>query len=136
MPVVGEKKMPAPVGGASAAGGYDQPTAGATPVSWKVARTNDFVLAEFTIEGGVIQPSDLSSVQLPIQPEEEGHLGLVISGRGPVWLYAYLVHQAHPFAWVATYDPRLQGAVVVASHVEGVKEGDVVPVDYTSLSFS
>jgi len=43
--------------------------------------------------------------------------GVVISGRGPVWLYAALVHHFHPAAWVATFDPRLAGGVVTQRHV-------------------
>jgi CRISPR-associated protein, Csx3 family len=42
--------------------------------------------------------------------------GIVIEGRGAIWLYGYLVHECHPAAWVGCYDPRLDGAVVVATH--------------------
>lgn len=55
--------------------------------------------------------------------------GVIFSGRGPVWLYGYLVHQAHPFAWVGIYDPRLRAAVVVESHVpRAPRAGDLIPL--------
>lgn len=50
-------------------------------------------------------------------------------GRGPIWLYGFLVHFYHPTVWVATYDPRLGGAVVVESHSPGVEPGDVIPFE-------
>lgn len=105
-------------------------------VDWKIAETDKYVFAEFTIQGGVISPSDIEKIQLPIPPHKAAGKGIILSGRGPVWLYAKLVHDAHPFSWVATYDPRLKGAVVVATHNPDVKVGEVIPVNYDSLIFS
>lgn len=45
-------------------------------------------------------------------PEVNCTKGLVLSGRGPVWLYCFLVHYYHATAFVATCDPRLGGAVL------------------------
>ena len=73
---------------------------------------------------GVIQPSDLQGLELP-----EGlklSQGIVLEGRGPIWLYGYLVHLCHPAAWVGCYDPRLEGAVVVETHTPGVAVGQVI----------
>jgi CRISPR-associated protein Csx3 len=53
--------------------------------------------------------------------------GVVLSGRGPIWLYGYLIHNYHPAAWVAVYDPRI-GAVVVQSHTRNIAVGDVIDV--------
>jgi CRISPR-associated protein Csx3 len=61
----------------------------------------------------LIAPKDLRSLTLP--PGIDTTVGVVITGRGPIWLYTYLVHELHPTAWVACYDPRL-GAVVVTTH--------------------
>ncbi len=70
-------------------------------------------ILKFEIEGdGLIEPADLAQIEVP--PLEEG-IGVVISGRGPIWLYSYLVHELHPFPWVACHDPRL-GAVVTQRH--------------------
>jgi len=54
--------------------------------------------------------------------------GIVISGRGPIWLFGTLIHEFHPAKWVACFDPRLGGGVVVQSHDPEVKVGDVVEV--------
>ena len=59
----------------------------------------------------------------------DGTKGVVLSGRGPVWLYAALAHNYHATAWVGTFEPRLAGAVVVERHVETAPAvGAVVPV--------
>lgn len=73
---------------------------------------------------GVIAPDDLKELKLPegIQFSQ----GVVIEGRGPIWLYGYLVHLCHSSAWVACYDPRLSGAVVVQTHTKGVSVGSLI----------
>lgn len=70
-------------------------------------------LLEFAIDGGVCEPADLAGLN---PPNVEGTQGVVISGRGPVWLYAALAHHYHVTAWVGTFDPRLGGAVVTSRH--------------------
>jgi len=47
----------------------------------------------------------------------------------PVWAYGTLIHYFHAAKWVATFDPRLKGGVVVATHDAGVPLGAVVPVN-------
>ena len=54
--------------------------------------------------------------------------GVVLSGRGPIWLYCFLVHHYHPAAWIATYDPRL-GAVIVQTHHPKYRVGETVQID-------
>lgn len=58
-----------------------------------------------------------------------GQEGVVISGRLPVWAFAALAHALHARPWVATFDPRLGGGVVVASHDPARRVGEVVPLD-------
>jgi len=53
----------------------------------------------------------------------------VLSGRGPVWLYGFLVHFYHPTSAVAIFDPRLGGAVVVESHNQDFKVGDLIKIE-------
>ena len=76
-------------------------------------------------------------VDRPITPEEplpplpavpRGAL-VVVEGRAPIWRYGLAFHRLHgsPAAAVAVYDPRL-GAVVVASHHPGFREGQVIDV--------
>ena len=73
-----------------------------------------------------ISPKDLKILK---PPKLRGDKGVLISGRGPIWLYCFLVHCYHPTRFVATYDPRERGAVVVESHSSEYKAGDIVPVN-------
>lgn len=85
--------------------------------------SDNLQILEFT-GPDVLTPADLVGLKLPNANTKKG---IVISGRGPVWLYAYLVHECHVFPFVATNDPRLGGFVVVQSHTPGVKPGDILP---------
>lgn len=77
----------------------------------------------------LFSPEDLKSLRPPNPIAEDfAHKGVILSGRGPIWLFGFLVHFYHPTAWLATYDPRLQGAVVVESHSPAVEVGEVIPV--------
>jgi len=96
----------------------------------KITSTQEETYTLISIElDGVIEPSDLKSLTgLPdIVSESRAHLGIVLSGRAPIWLYGYLIHHYHPCAWVAVYDPRL-GAVIVQSHDKKYTAGDIIPV--------
>lgn len=75
-------------------------------------------MVTFTIPGGVITPPELPKVVEEFELLIQSHLagGIVISGRGPVWLYVALAHAAHPAKWVGTYEPRSGGAIVCSSH--------------------
>jgi len=97
-------------------------------IDFKVSDLPDLeaVLVEFEIEGGVTTPEEAFSVPLPEVPPARG---VILSGRGPVWLYGRLVHHFHPARWVAVFDPRLGGAVVVASHWPEVKPGRLIKLD-------
>ena len=82
----------------------------------------NYTLISFSFEGN-LSPDDLAGMQ---PPAVDGRLGVVLSGRGPIWLYGALVHEYHPTAWVACFDPRLGGAVVVQSHCPTVAVGQVI----------
>jgi len=90
-----------------------------------IAEPKDFQILDFFITGdGIIAPQELQNIALPAELDHKR--GVVINGKGPVWLFAHLVHLCHPTAWVATADPRL-GAVVVENHVPaGPRVGDVI----------
>ena len=84
-----------------------------------------FQLLEFTLpDNGIISPEELKYIDLP-----EGidfRKGVIIYGKGPVWLYAFLSHELHIAKWLATYDPRI-GAVVVQSHeINSPQVGDII----------
>jgi len=85
---------------------------------------------QITTDDGVIAPADIQGLKLP-----EGivfNQGIVIEGKGPIWLYAYLVHECHPAAWVGCYDPRL-GAVVVATHTHEVRVSQVLKLELPAM---
>lgn len=81
-------------------------------------------LIAFEIEGGITDPKEVFSTPLPDVPQ---NMGVILSGRGPIWLYARLVHHFHPARWVAIHDPRI-GYVVVQSHVKERYEGEILEV--------
>lgn len=95
-------------------------------IKWTMTTTATYTVAAFEIEGGIVEPSELKDIDIPAEiPRDRG---LIISGRGPIWLYAHLIHMAHAWAWVATHDPRL-GYIVVQRHVATApKLGEVLPV--------
>ena len=72
----------------------------------------------------IINPDDLIGLELPAGINS--NRGVVISGRAPIWLYSYFVHELHPTKWVACYDPRISGGVVVATHSDQASIGQII----------
>lgn len=102
-----------------------------TGLRWTLTEAPDFTLAAFEVvdPGGVLIPSTIRDVALPPAVIVRRDRGLVLSGRGPVWLYAYLTHLAHTYKWLGIGDPRLGGAVIVARHAPDAPElGSVLPI--------
>lgn len=56
----------------------------------------------------------------------------MLSGRGPIWLYCYLIHYYQPTKFIATFDPRI-GAVIVESHNPDYKVGEIIEVNVNEL---
>ena len=92
----------------------------------KAIQYEGFAVVEIELPNQSCEPSDLKELELPNGLNHQE--GIVFSGRGPVWLFGCLVHQAHIFKWVGTFDPRLGGAVVVETHGGDRHVGEVVPV--------
>jgi CRISPR-associated protein Csx3 len=86
-----------------------------------------FRLVKFEIPGGVTTPAEAAAAAMEVADKLPGDKPVLINGRGPVWLYAMLVHEAHPAPAVGTYDPRLLGYVVVATHSAEYRLGQVIP---------
>ena len=59
-------------------------------------------------------------------PAVNGAKGVVLSGRGPIWLYCFLTHFYHPTKFIATYDTRLEGAVIVERHAVEYQIGSIL----------
>ncbi|MEJ5287586.1 MAG: CRISPR-associated protein, Csx3 family [Candidatus Kapaibacterium sp.] len=85
----------------------------------------NFQILDILLENnGIISPLELNTVEIP--SEIDWSKGVVIAGRAPIWLYTYLVHQCHPSAWVAIYDPRW-GAIVIQTHKIGAPSvGEII----------
>jgi len=60
-------------------------------------------------------------------PKVNAKKGVILSGRGPIWLYCYLVHFYHTTKFITTYDPRI-GAVIVESHSPNYNVGETLKV--------
>ncbi len=110
-------------------------------LTWRVEGKEAYTIALFEIArpDGILDYRSLSHIRLPDDVAGREDRGLIISGRGPVWLYAYLTHLAHAFAWLGIYEPRHQGAVVVERHTRVAPAvGEIVPcelpVDRSGLS--
>ncbi|WEU40282.1 MAG: CRISPR-associated ring nuclease Crn3/Csx3 [Candidatus Odinarchaeum yellowstonii] len=87
--------------------------------------SDNWTIVSFELDG-VIAPDDLKRVS---PPEVNNSKGVILSGRGPIWLYCFLTHFYHPALFIATHDPRLGGAVVVESHSPSYQIGDVIKLE-------
>lgn len=96
----------------------------------RVVEAEAYTLVEYALpKDTVLTPKDMHWFDLPAEALKRQHLGLILSGKLPIWLYVYLAHKAHTFAWLATMDPRQGGGVVVERHVAAAPLiGEVVPV--------
>ena len=58
------------------------------------------------------------------------HLGVIIDGKLPLWLVTALVrlYRNAGAPWIACYQPKLQGAVVLFSHTSEHIIGDIIPL--------
>ena len=90
------------------------------------ARVNDhdhaIVVVQFTLKKPISPEEAVDAAKLIqayvkefVKPKTEEIV--VISGRGPIWLYGMLQHlMQHVVPALAVFDPKVGGAVVVASH--------------------
>ncbi|AAC06660.1 CRISPR-associated ring nuclease Crn3/Csx3 [Aquifex aeolicus] len=96
-------------------------------VRWSVKKINDdTTLIEFELKRDLV-PEDLKKINPPDAVKNKfANTFIVLSGRGPIWLYGFLIHFYHPTKGIGVFDPRLGGAVVVSSHSPNKKVGDVI----------
>jgi CRISPR-associated protein Csx3 len=93
-------------------------------VNFTTDERDTVTLIEFTLDGAIV-PEALHQLQAP---DANTRKGVLISGRGPVWLFVFLVHSYHHHPFVASYDPRI-GGIVVMSHTPDVKAGEVLDIN-------
>ncbi|QHN06803.1 putative protein AF_1864 [Methanothermobacter wolfeii] len=98
-------------------------------VDFKIIEKKNYTVVHFELKDKVT-PNILKNMN---PPGLRCSKGVVISGRGPIWLHCYLVHYYHPTSFIATYDPRVEGAIIVESHKKGYETGDVIKVDCDNL---
>jgi CRISPR-associated protein Csx3 len=100
----------------------------AKPLFTVVEDKAGYRLVKFEIPGGgVCTPEEFAEAVREVEDFLPGDKVILINGRGPVWGYGMLVHAAHPTPAIATYDPRLLGYVVVATHSQDYSLGQVIP---------
>ena len=94
------------------------------------------IVVEVVLGQGIITPDQLPELVRTVGAKvpAAGTEGVILSGRLPVWAFAALAHLFHPRPWVATFDPRLGGGVVVESHVPDVHVGEVVPLPEAAVA--
>jgi len=93
-------------------------------INFKTEDRTTYTIVSFTLSEP-ISPSTLREIT---PPTVRGNKGVVISGRGPIWLYCYLTHYYHYCTFVAIHDPRL-GAVIVETHTTDAKVGEILQID-------
>ncbi len=96
---------------------------------FKVIEREEFTVVHFELESS-ISPEILQKLK---PPKVDGTKGIILSGRGPIWLYCYLCHYYHPTKFIATYDPRVSGAIVVESHGQSLEVGEIIKVKIDEL---
>lgn len=91
-------------------------------------------LVFFEIEGGTTAPEQFAKALDEAPPDlfSPPGRGVIISGRGPVWGYAMMIHKGHPTPWLAVNDPRL-GAVVVQTHKKGLLMGQIIGLEKMAI---
>ncbi|MEM3610099.1 MAG: CRISPR-associated ring nuclease Crn3/Csx3 [Candidatus Anstonellales archaeon] len=92
-------------------------------ISFKIKELEKYTIVFIGLD--IITPNELRDI---VPPSVDSGKGVILSGRGPIWLYGFLTHCYHPTKFVAIYDPRLKGAAVVESHDLAYKVGDVIEI--------
>lgn len=94
-------------------------------INFTVDEKEEYVIIHFKLEVPIL-PEILQNIN---PPKVNNTKGIILSGRGPIWLYSYLTHHYHPTKFIATFDPRMGGAIIVESHTQGYKSGDIIEVN-------
>ncbi len=91
-------------------------------VNFSIEEKEEYTIVSFEVPD-ILTPEDLAELS---PPAVNGAKGVVLSGRGPIWLYCFLTHFYHPTKFIATYDPRLEGAIIVERHTPEYNVGSVL----------
>ncbi|GMV42165.1 MAG: hypothetical protein AMXMBFR64_38810 [Myxococcales bacterium] len=80
-----------------------------------------------SIPGDITTPGEFAAAVESVAESLPGSSPVFLNGKGPVWGFAMLLHEAHATPAVAVFDPRFNGYVVVATHDVGYVVGQVIP---------
>jgi len=86
--------------------------------------TTGIKLVKFEIPGGVTTPAEFAEA-VAAMPKLSGDCVVLVNGRGPVWGYGMILHEAHATPAVACFDPRL-GYIIVQSHDSRYEVGGTI----------
>jgi len=99
----------------------------------EVREFDEFVFVDIKIgEDGIMTCDELPELLKMIESKVGSKYfgkGVIISGRLPVWAHSAIAHLFHATKFVAHFDPRLKGGVIVASHDSNYKIGQVIAVE-------
>ena len=96
-----------------------------TKIKFDIKEEEDWNVLLFELDGSLV-PDDLKSIN---PPRLKGTKGVVLSGRGPIWLYGFLVHHYHPTKFLAIFDPRIDGGIIIESHAPDYQVGEVLKIE-------
>jgi CRISPR-associated protein Csx3 len=83
----------------------------------------DADLLEFEIPGAVTHPAEFAAAVEDLPSTDRS---VILSGRGPVWGFGMLVAWHSNAPWVATFEPRMNAAVVVRTSDPNLSVGATV----------
>lgn len=92
-------------------------------IKFETKTDGDKVLVSFEIEGGVMSHQEMRDI---IPPKVPGDMVVILSGRGSIWLYGFLVNFYSTAKAVAIYQPALGACFVIRSNCWWYKEGDII----------
>lgn len=97
-------------------------------VDFKLKLSEKVAIIEFELKKN-LEPEDLKKIKLidPVKEKFSSKL-VILSGRAPIWFYAYLIHFYHPVKGIAVYDPRYDKAIVTESHTKDFSVGDLIEI--------
>ncbi len=99
---------------------------GENPIRFSIRREGNVAIIEFQLTRN-LTPEDLKSMDIPDPVSDKfSHMIVVLSGKGPVWLYSYLTHLYHVVKVLAIFDPRIGKGIVTASHTPEYAPGDLI----------
>lgn len=91
--------------------------------------SNEVVMIHFILKRE-LEPEDLKKISPPDPIKNNfSDKAIILSGRGPIWLYGFLIHYYHPVKAISIFDPRYNAAIIIESHFKKYKIGDIIKTD-------